>query len=348
MTSGQVIPYSNPSALPALYETHGSGDFFGNGIAATTLPFSRDVTLHVQHLLDLSQLDLSQQDSSQFYVINGKSMNALLGDPCPGVTKELVVMWKQRDVDGIFRVSVGENEDLRLSLAVVVHTTSKEGKPSEKEKEKAGGPRLNPNCSSSQELGESCGSAFPSHIHDLVVPFLLPYLPIRDKFYNMSLVCKSFLEVIRRAGATERIDVNDGGEWTGRGYGASSLKYAFYDASVARTQSTILTPETEPKKHHFSLDFINGAIESSTNNLLFLCLADYNDFDFVETLNPILHKFKRLRVLDLSRCVKVRSSATSESPPASLPAHFASFRSALLVSSHFVGAPSLLLISASR
>ena len=146
--------------------------------------------------------------------------------------------------------------------------------------------------------------AFNPEIHDLVIPFLLPYLPVYDKLYTMSLVCKSFLDVIRRNGAIERIDVNDGGEWAGRGYGNQN-KYAFYPDHGGREKM-----KQSPTKK-YSIRYIHGAVESSTKSLIFLALTDFKQFNFQKHFNPIVNDFERLKVVDFSGCTQVLDDTLS-------------------------------------
>jgi hypothetical protein len=207
---------------------------FGRGLDGAVLPRCRDVTNHVQYLLDLSIENGDDQDdpssshsSSSHFVIHGKSMNVFFGDPSPNDTKQVVVMWRQEGINGTFSVCVGENEDLNLSFAPVQAISPSLPPPSTPQSPKKitspNPPAPPPHFQPSSPVNRP---TFRSEIHELVIPFLLPYLPLYDKLYTMSLVCKSFLEVIRENGAIERIDANDGGEWAGRGYGNQN-KYAF-------------------------------------------------------------------------------------------------------------------------
>ena len=204
---------------------------FGVGIDPTYLPRCRDVTNHVQSLLDLSiEMEKNQRESSfsssSHFVIHGKNMNVFFGDPSPRETKQVVVMWRQEGIDGTFRVCVGENEDLDLSLPPIEALASSLPPPCTPQSPSSTATKLPVPPPFFQSSSPVNRPTFRFEIHELVIPFLLPYLPLYDKLYTMSLVCKSFRDVIRENGAIERIDVNDGGEWTGRGYGNKD-KYVY-------------------------------------------------------------------------------------------------------------------------
>ncbi|GMH49584.1 hypothetical protein TL16_g00558 [Triparma laevis f. inornata] len=314
--------------------------FFGNGIPLDSLPHSRDVTLPLQLIIDKyhSSFDPSHDDPHCYNLIAGKSLNSFFGDPSPGLTKKLYVVYKQDHINGTFRLTCGENEGLIIHVRQPSANIGPKTLSSKKTTTTTNNMKELQHNLAKQQISKqpepSREPSFHPYIHELVLPFLLPYLPLSTRVWHLSLVCKSFLNIIRSCGATDRIDVNDGGVWAGRDVsdsnldktgngriedsraGANSARIGFYSNATAtgaepdvpqnnQTQRASPTP-MDTSTYLFTPKFLQGAIKNSVASLIVLMLSGYQELNFATFLNPLLPKFERVRFIDFSYCGEVK------------------------------------------
>ncbi|GMH56541.1 hypothetical protein TrST_g9043 [Triparma strigata] len=312
--------------------------FFGNGIPLDSLPYARDVTLPLQLIIDKyhTSFDPDYDDPHYYNLMAGKSLNSFFGDPSPGVTKKLHVIYKQESIQGTSRLTCGENEALVIRVrqaSRVIETVRVKNHNNknniENNETKSESPSKHPTLQDDLQISKK-GPTFHPYIHELVLPFLLPYLPLGTRVWHLSLVCKSFLDVIRRCGATDRIDVNDGGAWAGRDVsdsnldrtgngriedsraGANSARSGFYSNATGGGEEEGGTqalqrasPTPVESSYRFSPKFLKGAIKNSVASLVVLMLSGYEELNWTTFLNPLLPKFERIRFIDLSYCGKI-------------------------------------------
>ena len=203
-----------------------------------------------------------------------KSMNIEFGDPCPGVTKLLVVKFRFRDepIHSICRASFREHEDVVLRRSNVFDHQDKIGTSVEVYKDMNGrGSGSNDIKHNTDEDATSSKEwRLQSASSEIILPLLLPYLQVRQRA-QCSLVSKCWRSVVRDWGVASTVDVND------------------------------------PSFPNFTRSFLRGIISQSYSSLSSLVLNDFTALT-KEDLHPALPHLQKLKALDISRCTQLDDS----------------------------------------
>mmetsp|Transcript_44975 Transcript_44975/g.137367 ORF Transcript_44975/g.137367 Transcript_44975/m.137367 type:complete len:555 (+) Transcript_44975:482-2146(+) len=201
-------------------------------------------------------------------IMDGKSMNALFGDPCPGTTKCLRISYLFYDDDTmngsssnkksgvkICRSSFQEHERVILKKEVTFYqkddriSCTCEGKTNNK------------TVSSLADKSEPKTWSLEPATSETILPVVLPFLDVRQRAL-CQLVCKCWRFVVRKHGVAQTVDFNDG--------------------NVTRC-------------------YLRGILAHSYSSLQSLFLNDFNGLS-PDDLHPAIPHMQKLRALDISRC----------------------------------------------
>mmetsp|Transcript_11245 Transcript_11245/g.16182 ORF Transcript_11245/g.16182 Transcript_11245/m.16182 type:complete len:482 (-) Transcript_11245:2216-3661(-) len=288
--------------------------------ASMRIPYSRDVLPMVVALLDFQQrtknngvswlreenystdLGTETENNEMFKrrkvdrwrineipIMDGKSMNIIFGDPCPGTTKRLDITYVfQDDLDRggevgkvvdpsyICRASFAEHEQVVLKRKTVFFRQQPNNDKMKMNSVDFGS--ANDECQISSEREGASNIYSPSlqwrlrnDISEIVLPILLPYLTLPQRVHCQQ-VCKAWKIVISEQGISEHIDVNE------------PLSYA-------------------PKAQYTSR-ILKGIISNSYSSLRRLFLNNYTALH-PQDFHPAIPHLRKLTQLDVSRCIEL-------------------------------------------
>lgn len=284
-----------------------------NGSAAC-IPFTRDAAPFLNALLLLARKsddglgqqgnepDNSDTDDSQDSVritghkrhaiplMDGKQMNIIFGDPCPGNSKRLSIHYVTYEVDAsassaleVHRVSFSEYDRVVLRHRV---TQYQDDIPLRDAVAAVAAMKLDTNNSTLQtavrmgraqsiaEFAEICASSakeeskqwrLRSATSEITLPIFLPFLEVTERVL-CKLVCIVWRNVIRYQGVAKKIDVKD-------------------DTAFPR----------------FTRPILRGLLANSHHSLQSLFLSDFSDLT-KNDLHPAIPHLRKLRCLDVSWC----------------------------------------------
>eukprot|EP00956_Cyclotella_meneghiniana_P004010 scaffold4865_cov83-Cyclotella_meneghiniana.AAC.8 len=269
-------------------------------------------------------------------LMDGKSMNSIFGDPCPGTTKLLRVQYLFHDYISSTDSTHDTNNKEKFSLATSRVYTSTFAEHDRillrrqdalfrvlsdaqlEDQEKHNQPPLdNPENTSSNTdhlyntMGlqhssnlQSTSSELPSPHHtkqntsELTLRLVLPYLTVRERA-KCQLVCSSWRCIVLYVGIAVSIDVND-----------TSL-FPKVTTNVSRSNIASLSPFVPPSPavpnensegtSNTSRALLRGLLTHSHSSLESLVLNDYLPLRPVVDLNPTLPHLRKLKRLDISR-----------------------------------------------
>lgn len=207
-----------------------------------------------------------ERNQNTVTLIEGKSMNAIFGDPCPGTTKKLTITYIFYDEghslqkSEICRSTFVEHENVILTRYV----KSLEDKQQSDQMDND----VYANENEDSDFLPLQGSwKLPHYISEIVIPIFLPFLEIKERV-ECQLVCKLWRVVIRNLGVAHTVDVDD------------------------------------PSLTNFTRSFLRGLISHSYSSLHSLFLNDFKQLD-PNDLHPALPHLRKLKTLDISRCQKL-------------------------------------------
>lgn len=215
-----------------------------------------------------------------------KGMNNCFGDPCPGVSKRLHISYivapdtKQWATSAeIHRTSFAEHEKVLLHRRRPWSSTS--GTMAQDEADQMSTALLDTTILSStlasktsKALESTCRRrrwCLPTAVSEVVLPFVMEYLSIPERVHAR-LVCRGWRSIIRDFGVAVVIDNND---------------------------PQLLPGLTRP--------FLMGLLKHSYSSLQSLFLSGFEDLE-KNDLHPSIPHLRKLRSLDVSRCVQLDDS----------------------------------------
>lgn len=239
-------------------------------------------------------------------LMDGKSMNIIFGDPCPGTTKRLDLTYVFKDdiqhgsdkgsdfFDHSFicHASFAEHEQvvLKRKMIPLSRLRNKQNQVRQHEPCKIDSPKFQ-SLEGSQDLPDSTNKLPPNEcrvendsvhvsgpyskwrlrndISEIILPLILPYLSLTQRLHCQQ-VCKIWKVVISEQGVAECIDINE----------------PFYGATKTRYTNKVL----------------RGIISNSYPSLRRLFLNNYTALS-PQDFHPAIPHLKKLTQLDVSRCV---------------------------------------------
>jgi len=253
----------------------------------------------IQGFIHLSSFPSSSTESSAVAtsitagVISGGgreliSMNAVFGDPSPGISKRLSLCYKVTEaftIDSrirtsqpprteIHRVSFAEHETVKLRRCLVTMNITRliEGNADNDDT-----PEKNFNCSSSDQ---SLWQLQPE-TSEIILPIFFPFLNLRERM-QCRLICRCWKKIVQECGVSKTIDVND--------------------PSIMR----IVRTTTGETSSYFTRSILRGLLAYSYSSLRSLYLSGFDIRK--EDLHSAIPHLKNLYALDVSRCHRLDDS----------------------------------------
>ena len=212
-----------------------------------------------------------ERNQNSVILIEGKSMNAIFGDPCPGTTKKLTITYIFYDQGSYLRKSeicrstFVEHENIILTRYVKsLEDQQQEQSNLMDHNDKDDDVYANNENEDIDFLPLQGSWKLPHYISEIVIPIFLPFLEIKERV-ECQLVCKLWRVVIRNLGVAHTVDVED------------------------------------PSLTNFTRSFLRGLISHSYSSLHSLFLNDFKQLD-PNDLHPALPHLRKLKTLDISRC----------------------------------------------
>lgn len=284
------------------------------------LPYTRDVTRFFNN--DVHEDDLSFQEDlcqnvirSSYSLIEGRPMNVVFGDPCPGSTKVLQIKYVFQDyIRKENENSCKGDPGYYITPSRTFHSTFAEHEQIllrrqdphpllllEEEDQKDKNRLTNPQSTSFVDFTQSTMSASNSEI---ILPLMFPFLSVTERA-RCQLVCLHWREIVLSRGITSSIDIND-----------HVLFPLFQDSSSAKdtaigsplkpqsmSQSNSISHTTTPNASaiHPHRVLLCGLLKSSHSSLTSLVLNDFLHLNPPVDIHPTLPHLGKLKRLDISR-----------------------------------------------
>jgi len=210
------------------------------------------------------------------------SMNAVFGDPCPGISKRLFLCYKVTEVftidsrirtsllprTEIHRVSFAEHETVKIRRCLVrMNITT----PMEDNDDDGIKPENNDIISSSDQYLWQ----LQPETSEIILPIFFPFLNLWERM-QCRLICRCWKKIVQECGVSKTIDVND----------PSTMR-------IVRTT----TGET---KSYFTRTILRGLLAYSYSSLRSLYLSGFDIRK--EDLHSAIPHLRNLYALDVSRC----------------------------------------------
>jgi len=294
------------------------GKLVDYNVQETYVPHTRDVLPFLRALMSISSGDNNEDDvlqgvSKSFALMDGRPMNTVFGDCCPGTTKILKVEYVFRDyfdTDDTVAIhnkvaNVSENSE-RSSTYTESRVFTSLFREHERVLLKRQDPLLHLTTDNAEDTPLS--SAVDSQIQliqklpsppsspskrprtspcEITLPLILPFLTIRERA-KCQLVCSSWRDGVKEQGITSVIDVND--------------------TNLFPRHIMNSSPSTTFQNHHSPRSILKGLLKHSHSSLESLVLNDFTALQPSIDLHQSLPNLRKLRRLDISRL----SSITDE------------------------------------
>ena len=284
------VPYTRDVApfLRALLLVRHRGHDYGNNKMELeqTEPTNRE-HLNPPTVIRVSGVTRSGMKRSSIPVMDHmKGMNAIFGDPCPGVTKSLRVSYIASEVlddhhdaqqwaasAQIHRVSFAEHEKVWLHHRVRQQSALEQSDHTSavNQGEMPNSPQ-SPGQAQAPAERESLQWRLQTDVSEVVLPMVMDYLSIAERVHAR-IVCRDWRRIIRDWGVATVIDNND------------------------------------PQLLGLTRPFLKGLLKHSYSSLQSLSLSGFEDLR-KEDLECIQH-LRKLRSLDVSRCIQLDDSTLS-------------------------------------
>lgn len=309
------------------------------------VPYSRDVIPFLAALAsnectlerdftDGPCFDIGNKNS--IALMDGRSMNSVFGDPCPGTTKLLQVEYLFRDYfwsETVSDTSVGfkkkklvwstsrvytstfaehdrvylKRQDALFRVLADLLTEQDEKQPSKVDCHPESTPDIISNSTnrSSQMHLQTTKSNLTTPLSptyntsEITMKLVLPYLTVRERA-KCQLVCSSWKHIVLDTGIAVTIDVND---TTLFPRDSSSLNTRPNIASLSPfvPQSPAVPDEQSEQSNNSSRAILRGLLIHSHSSLESLVLNDYLPLRPLTDLHPSLPHLRKLKRLDISR-----------------------------------------------
>lgn len=279
------------------------------------VPYTRDV---LPFLNDEVGEDLGCEDGPchgavkySFSLIEGRPMNVVFGDPCPGSTKVLRIKYVFQDY---FRQ---ENDPgYHVTPSRTFHSTFVEHEQILLRRQD---PLLLPSDDvtemrpttpkSTLSLVASTPSTLSASKSELILPIIFPFLSVRQRA-RCQLVCVHWREIVLSKGITASIDINDHvlfplcqdissskNTAIGSPIKPQSLsRSSCHNGTVSNTHTTSNASTNHPHRV-----LLRGLLKSSHSSLTSLVLNDFLHLDPPVDIHPTLPHLSKLKRIDVSR-----------------------------------------------
>ncbi|KAL3781844.1 hypothetical protein ACHAWO_009210 [Cyclotella atomus] len=279
-------------------------------------------------------------NKNEIALMDGKSMNAVFGDPCSGTTKLLRVEYLFRDYywsndakhsegrklacttsrvytstfaehdrvilkrqDALFRFQA-ENEEEQLSTS----STEQPEITSQASNHPENTPDLSTNSTSISpslhvQSSKQSLSYTAQNTSEITLRLILPYLTVRERA-KCQLICTSWRYIVKDTGIAVTIDVNDTTLFS-----KDTLPNANTRPNIASMspsfipQSPAVSNEEQGNNSHREL--LRGLLAHSHSSLESLVLNDFLPLRPLMDLHPTLPHLRKLKRLDISRVATI-------------------------------------------
>jgi len=293
------------------------GKLVDYNVKETYVPYTRDVLPFLRALMSIStnnEDDVLQGVSKSFALMDGRPMNTVFGDCCPGTTKILKVEYVFRDyfdtddnkavaIDNDKVANVSENSE-RSSTYTESRVFTSTFREHERVLLKRQDPLLHLITDDTEDTPSSAAvdpqkqltqksmpspPSSPSKRHrtspcEITLPLILPFLTIRERA-KCQLVCNSWRDGVKEQGITSVIDVND--------------THLF-------PRHEMNSPPATLHNHHSPRSILKGLLNHSHSSLESLVLNDFTVLQPAIDLHQSLPNLRKLRRLDISRLSSIR------------------------------------------
>ena len=292
------------------------GKLVDYNVKETYVPYTRDVLPFLRELMSIStnnEDDVLQGASKSFALMDGRPMNTVFGDCCPGTTKILKVEYVFRDYFDSDDSKAVESEQSKDEVANVsenserisTYTESRVFTSTFREHERLLLKRQDPllHLITGGEDTHSSAAVYPqkqltqksipsppsspskrsrTSPCEITLPLILPFLTIRERA-KCQLVCSSWRDNVREQGITSVIDVND---------------THLFPRHIINFPSATL-------QNHQPRSILKGLLNHSHSSLESLVLNDFTVLQPTIDLHQSLPNLRKLRRLDISRILSI-------------------------------------------
>ena len=284
------------------------------------IPYTRDV---LPFLNNEVEEDLCIEDGVSHGVIkysyslmDGRPMNVVFGDPCPGSTKVLRIKYVFQDYIRKEKESSCKGDPgYHIIPSRTFHSTFAEHEKILLRRQDphllllAGDEPKNQMSPATQQstisLVDSTQSPLSASKSEIIIPIIFPFLSVRQRA-RCQLVCLHWREIVLNKGITATIDINDHllfplcqdtSSVRDTAIGSQPLPKLSYNGHT--TSHTHTTSDASTKHPHRAL--LCGLLKSSHSSLTSLVLNDFSHLNPSLDIHPTLPHLSKLKRLDISR-----------------------------------------------
>lgn len=282
------------------------------------LPYTRDVIRFFNN--DVEE-DLGFEDDfcqnvikTSCSLIEGRPMNVVFGDPCPGSTKVLQIKYVFQDYIRKEKESCKGDPGYYIASSRTFHSTFAEHEQillrrqdphplllldDEDQKDKN-----RPTTPQSTSFADSTQSTLPASKSEVILPLVFPFLSVTERA-RCQLVCLHWREIVLNKGITSSIDINDHVLFP-----LCQDTYLARDTAIgcplkpqSLSQSNYISHNANPNASsiHPHRLLLCGLLKSSHSSLTSLVLNDFLQFNPPVDIHPTLPHLGKLKRLDISR-----------------------------------------------
>ena len=283
------------------------------------VPYTRDV---LPFLNDEVGEDIGCEDGLcqgvikySYSLIEGRSMNVVFGDPCPGSTKVLRIEYvfqdyisqkKENRCNGDSGYHIIPSRTFHSTFAEHEHILLRRQDPHPIPVDDESNNQMNPTTPQSTiSLVDSTQSTLSALKSEITLPIIFPFLSVRQRA-RCQLVCLHWREIVLSKGITASIDVNDHVLFPlcqdTSSYRNTAIGSPLKPQSVSRSSyNDIIATNTHTTSNHPHRELLRGLLKSSHSSLTSLVLNDFLHLDPPVDIHPTLPHLCKLKRLDISR-----------------------------------------------
>ncbi|KAL7435123.1 hypothetical protein ACHAXM_004457 [Skeletonema potamos] len=246
-----------------------------------------------------------------YSLMQGRSMNVVFGDPCPGSTKVLRIIYVfqdyfRRDNDPGYHVTpsrtfsstFAEHEQILLRRQDPLLL------PSDDVTEMSPTPPT----STLPLVASSTPSTLSASKSELMLPIIFPFLSVRQRA-RCQLVCVHWREIVLSKGITAMIDINDHvlfplcldiSSRRNTVIGSPIKHQSLSRSTCLNSISNTHTSSNSSSNHPHRL-LLRGLVKNSHSSLTSLILNDFLNLDPTVDIHPTLPHLSKLKRIDVSR-----------------------------------------------